>query len=172
MAKGRPKPPTVEEIIQKAVAAQRIASERQAQDTFKATEKRLYAYPIIRLKIADDHERIEEIQQYGAPGKSKSVVRFQKSGIRLTPEEIAEAQILDITAQIASNEHEIETIDKALQIIAGDTYADVVKYKYFEGKSDEEIAEKIHCDPRTVRRNKSRLVGRLAVFLYGVAAVI
>jgi RNA polymerase sigma factor (sigma-70 family) len=91
--------------------------------------------------------------------------------VRLTPEEISEGLIQDITAQIAECEQEIETIDKALDIIAGDDYANVIKYKYFEGKNDEKIAEIISCDPSTVRRNKSRLVGRLAVFLYGVAAV-
>ena len=171
MSKGRPKNPTVEEIIHRAVHAQRVASERQPKDIFKATEKRLYAYPVIKLKIEDDRERIEEIEQHGAPGKSKSVVRFQKSGIRLSPAEIAEVLITDINAQIASSEYEIDTIDKAINIIAGDQYADVITFKYFDGKTDEEIAKLIPCDPSTVRRNKSRLVGRIAVFLYGVAAV-
>ena len=37
--------------------------------------------------------------------------------------------------------------------------------------NDEEIAEKIHCDPTTVWRNRKRLIQRLAVRLYGVDAV-
>ena len=171
MAKSKQQRPTVEEIIYRAVAAQRIASERQPQDAFKATEKRLYAYPVIKLKIEDDLDRISEIKLHGAPGKSKSVVKYQRTGIRLTPEEIADALVQDINAQIAGGEQEVERINKALSIIAGDPYAGVVNMKYFEGKNDDEIAEALHCDPRTVRRNKSRLVGRLAVFLYGVTAV-
>ena len=163
---------TVEEIIYEAVMATRLASEREAKDTFKLTEKRLYAYPLIKLKIQDDKERIEELIKYGAPGKSKSIIKYQRSGARLTPEEIAEALIQDVTADIAANEHEIETIEKALDVITSDIYSDIIKYKYFEGKNDEEIGELIHCDPRTVRRNKSRLVGRLSVFLYGVSAVM
>ena len=171
MAKGK-KQPTIEDIINRAVQAQRVASDRQAKDAFKATERRLYAYPVIKLKIEDDRERIEEIEIHGAPGKSKSVVRFQRSGVRLSSEEIAEALISDIYVNIANNEHEIETIDKALAVIAGDQYADIVTYKYFDGKTDDEIADLIPCDPSTVRRNKSRLVGRLSVFLYGAAAVL
>jgi RNA polymerase sigma factor (sigma-70 family) len=92
--------------------------------------------------------------------------------MRLTPDEIAEALVQDITAEIAGSESELETIDKALEIIKGDQYSDIVKHKYFEGKSDDEIAAAVSCDPRTVRRQKNRLVGRLAVFLYGVATVV
>lgn len=163
---------TVEEIIYKAVAAQRIASERQPLDAFKATEKRLYAYPVIKLKIADDLERIEEICAYGTPSKSKSITKYQRVGVRIGADDIADALIININADIAGNEFEIETIEKALSIIADDLYADIIKYKYFEGKNDEDIAEQMTCAPSTVRRNKSRLVGRLAVFLYGAAAVI
>ena len=43
--------------------------------------------------------------------------------------------------------------------------------QYFDGKNDAEIAKLMTCDPSTVRRNKSRVISRLAVFLYGVTAV-
>lgn len=159
------------ELISQAVMATRIAVIRETKDIFKSTERRLYAYPVIKLKIQDDGERIEEIREHGAPGKSKSILKYQRSGARLTPEEISDALIQDITAEIAANEHEIETIDKALDIISGDSYAEIIKYKYFEGKSDDEISESMSCDPSTVRRNKSRLVGKISVFLYGVSAI-
>ena len=162
---------TVKEIIYDTVMATRRFAEREAKDAFKMTEKRLYAYPVIKLKIEDDRERIDEISEHGAPGKSKSILKYRRMGIRLTQDEIAEALINDINAEIAENEHEIETIDKAVDIIAGDTYGDIIRYKYFESKSDEQISEILNCDPSTVRRNKSRLVGRLSVFLYGAAAV-
>jgi len=167
----KPKRLTVEDIIHKAIAAQRIASEQQAHDAFRMTEKRLYAYPVIKLKIAADRDLIEDMQQNGAPGSSKSVIRYQKPGIRLTPDEIAEAIIDDMLANIARNEHELEVIEKALEIIKDDPYENIVKYKYFENKNDDEIAELMVCDASTIRRNKSRLVARLAVFLYGVEAV-
>ena len=35
----------------------------------------------------------------------------------------------------------------------------------------DEIADLMHCAPRTVRAHKSRLVGRLSVFLYGAGAL-
>jgi DNA-directed RNA polymerase specialized sigma24 family protein len=163
---------TVEEIIQKTVIAQRVASERQGRDVFKATEKRLYAYPVIKEKIRNDKERLEEIKTSGAPAGRKDIIRYMRSGQRLSPEDIQEALIIDLSAEIARNEHEIETIEKALSFIECDSYSPVVKYKYFDCKNDEEIADLLHCDITTAWRNKNRLVKRLSVFLYGSEAVL
>ena len=161
----------INEAVRAGLDAGRIQASGAVKDAFRATEKRLYAYPVIKLKIKDDTERIEEILRLGAPGHSKSIIKFQRTGVRLEPEEIAEALVSDIKAHISHNEQEIETINKALEIIAGDPYERIVNYKYFEEKNDEEIAVLVNCDPRTVRRNKSRLVRRLSIFLYGVTAV-
>ena len=54
----------VENIIKRAVEAGRISAERSARDAFKATEKRLYALPVLRVKIRDDKERLAEIREY------------------------------------------------------------------------------------------------------------
>lgn len=159
--------PSVEEIIQKTVFATRLAAERETKDTFKATEARLYAYPILKLRIKDKQEELVEIQNIGVRKKSKSIVRYQKSGVRLSEEEITEAIVKDIEAQIAGDEKECETIEKAVSLLGGDPYQDLIKYKYFQSKRDDEIGEILHCDARTVRNHKSRLVNRISVFLYG-----
>ena len=57
------------------------------------------------------------------------------------------------------------------RLVADDEYYPIIRMKYFEGKTDEEIAPEIPCDPSTVRRNKSRLIRRIAVKLYGAQAV-
>ena len=171
MAQGKQKKPTVDEVISKAVIATRLSCAREPKDVFKATEKRLYAYPVLQAKIKDDEEMLEEIEQYGLRGRSKSITRFIKSGIRLEPDEIKEAVMLDLRATIDGDKYEISRIDKAIEQIADDEYREIVRYKYFEQKTDEEIADLMHCAPRTVRSHKSRLVGRLSVFLYGAAAL-
>ena len=40
--------------------------------------------------------------------------------------------------------------------------------KYFRGMREADIAEKLLCDPATIRRNRARLIKRLALRLYGV----
>lgn len=168
---NKTKKPTVEEIINKTVLATRLSCARETKDAFKATEKRLYAYPLLLAKIQDDREMIEEIEQHGLHERSHSITRFIRSGTRLDPEEIKDGVIMDLRAQIENDLHETTRIEKALKQIADDEYHEIIKYKYFEQKSDEEIADLIHCAPRTVRAHKSALVGRLSVILYGAGAL-
>ena len=171
MSNAKNKKPTVEEIINKTVLATRLSCARETKAAFKATEKRLYAYPLLLAKIQDDKELIAEIEMYGLRERSHSITRFIRSGTRLDPEEIKAGVLMDLRAQIANDTHETMRIEKALEKIADDEYHDIIKYKYFEQKSDEEIADLIHCAPRTVRTHKSALVGRLSVILYGAGAL-
>ncbi len=131
MAKGNPKRPTVDEVISRAVIATRLSCAREPKDVFKATEKRLYAYPVLMAKIQDDEELLEEVQQYGIHQKSHSITRFIRSGTRLDQEDIKQAVIIDLEAAIAADRHEIERIDKALGQIADDGYRELIRYKYF-----------------------------------------
>ncbi len=175
MPAKKQKKPTVEEYIDmavaKAVLAERMANEQRPKDIFKTTEKRLYAYPIIKAKIQDDWETARWYAEGNIPAKSTSITRFQKSGVRLSNGEIIEALIKDIEATIAADEYEIETLDRALEIIADDTHAKVITCLYFEGKTVAETGEAVHCDRSTVFRHKARLVQRLATYLYGVEAL-
>ena len=166
---GKPKE-SVQDIIKLAVEAGRISAERTARDAFKATERRLYALPILRLKLEDDRERLDEIRQYGPRGRSKSITRFSKSGVRLSPEEILEAVVADMESTIAADEYEVEAMERALAVISADDYYQTVTGRYVEDLPDEKVAELIHCDTTTVWRNRKRLVQRLAVWLYGAEA--
>lgn len=161
----------VENIIARAVQAGKMSAERTAKDAFKATERRLYALPVLRQKIEDDRERMAELLQYGPRERSKSITRFVKTGVRLTPDEIFEAVLTDLEATIASDEFEIATMERALTTISGDEYYLTVTGRYIENLPDEEVAAKIPCDTSTVWRNRKRLVQRLAVWLYGAEAI-
>ena len=172
MAQGKQKKPTVDEVISKAVIATRLSCAREPKDVFKATEKRLYAYPVLQAKIKDDEEMLEEIMRHGVNGHGRGITRIVKNGARMEEDEIKAAVVIDLKTAIADDQHEIERIEKALEQIADDEYRDIVRYKYFEQKTDDEIAEQMHCASRTVRAHKSRLVGRLSVFLYGAAALL
>ena len=150
---GKPKEST-QDIIRQAVEA-----------------GRLYALPVLRNKRDDDKERLEELRQYGPRGRSKSITRFSKSGVRLTPEEIFEAAVIDLEATIAADEYEIEAMERALATIEKDDYYLTVTGRYIDDLPDERVAELIPCDTTTVWRNRKRLVQRLAVWLYGAEAI-
>lgn len=165
----------IDQIIQRAVqaglAAGRSQAEQTARDAYRATERRLYALPTLIKKVDDARERLEDLLSHGPHERSKDVLRFAKTGVRLSADEIVEAVARDIRAGIAADEEEIATVKKALEQIESDPYCLAVKGRYFEQISDEEIAKQIPCDPSTVRRNRGRLVRVLAVWFYGAGAV-
>lgn len=134
----------VEEIVKLAVAAGRRAAERMPADAFKATERRLYALPILREKQKCDRERLSQL-----PAAART----------------------DLEAVITTDGAEIEKLDHALAACAEDAYYQTVTGRYFEGLDDEQVAELLRCDTSTVWRNRKRLVQRIAVWLYGAAAV-
>ena len=96
---------------------------------------------------------------------------MSKSGVRLTPEEIFEAAVIDLEATIAADEYEIEAMERALATIEKDDYYLTVTGRYIDDLPDERVAELIPCDTTTVWRNRKRLVQRLAVWLYGAEAI-
>ena len=135
---------SVEKIVEMAVMARRMAAERAPADAFKATERRLYALPILREKLERDRERLPKL---------------------------AGAARADLEAVIAADASEVETLEWALVNCAGDAYYQTVAGRYLEGLDDEQIGKLSHCDASTVWRNRKRLVQRISVYLYGAFAV-
>lgn len=169
------KQPDIQTLIEQAVKAGLQAGRAQAsttpKDAFKATERRLYALPILEKKVADDKDKLHEIRTTGPHGRSKSVVRFQKSGYRVDPEEMLEAIIRDLEATIATDEHEIATVRRALEGIADDPFYPAVTGRYIDRYDDDDIADDLGCGTTQVWKQRTRLVKDLAVLLYGAIAV-
>jgi hypothetical protein len=163
--------PIIQATIDSTLQAKRLDAEKTMKDTYKATERRLYALPILKEKVEYDRGRIDSLDEHDLPDKSKSIVRFQKSGVRLAPDEIIEAVKQNLAADIAADLTEIDKMEKALEVIQNDSYYLAVKGKYLLGLSDDQIAECIPCDPSTVRRNRGRLIRKVAIWLYGTLAI-
>lgn len=168
----------IEKIIKKAVKEGLDAGlttgyaikQQEIKSYYSQAERRLYAYKSLKDGIKNFKEEIKELQREGLPEKSKSVV-FMPSGSRLSGDDLLAARILDLEYRIQSNKREIKNIENAVEMIKDDEYIDVIRYKYFDGKKDTEISEKLNCDESTVRRNKKRLVNRLVIIFYGAVAL-
>ncbi len=162
----------INEAVERAVAATRVAQADNAKSLYKQAERRLYALPHLLEKAEEDQARLEEMRESGSiQGKSKSIVRFTAGGLRTDPEEMFEAVMNNLQARMAADRQEIETVQKALKSIERDAYYLAVPARYFDGRADWEVAEELHCDDSTVRRNRARLVRVVAIRLYGAAAV-
>jgi len=137
---------------------------------YAATERRLYAIPILRERIADAREELAELETLGVEAlkeHSLSLVRILRPGIRLTPEEVHAAQLSHLRGRLAADEREVRKMQAALTCVQDDPYYRILELKYFQNEKDAQTAEKLCCDPSTVRRNRLRLVKRLALRLYG-----
>lgn len=56
----------------------------------------------------------------------------------------------------------VERIDQALAVIADDTYCDIIRMYYIDGRTREEIAEEFETSVTTVSRNKGRLISKIS----------
>jgi len=162
---------TVEEIIHKAVEAQRVANERQSRDAFKATEARLYAMPSLEKKIIRDREKLDDLRENGSPRRNMSIVRFQRPGYRVDPEELLEAIIQDLEARIAADEHEIVTVREAMEPFKEDPYYLTVIRRYMDRRDDEDIAIELNCSATQIWKQRGRIVTDISIMLYGSFAL-
>lgn len=162
----------IDQAVAKALAAGRLSVAQGQKDAYKTTERRLYALPVIRAKLEEEREELAQLtEDQELSVRSTDIIRFQRPGLRLSKEDILTARITDLECRIASKEHEIKEMERALEQVTNDYYYLTISLKYFDSTVDEEAAAILHCDPSTIRRNRSRLVRIIAVWLYGPEAI-
>lgn len=66
----------------------------------------------------------------------------------------------------------IKIIDNALKSIESDPYYSVIEMIFFEHQTREKIAEFYNVEPRTITRNKNRLVNELKTILFSDDVII
>ncbi|MDL2280337.1 hypothetical protein LJC10_00590 [Selenomonadales bacterium OttesenSCG-928-I06] len=158
--------------IREAVQAGIKAGKQEPRNIFKQTEARLRAYPILKINIKEYEKDIEDLNIEQVTRRSKDIVKFTISqGVRLSPEEIQQAKILELEMKLDRDKKEILEIESALATIHGDEYENIIYLRYFNGMYTDEIANQIHCGESTVKRNSNRLVRKMAIKLYGADAL-
>lgn len=161
----------ITEAVNAGLLAGRAQASSLAKDAFKATERRLYALPILQKKAAADTEKLAEIREHGPHGRSKSIVRFQRTGYRVDPEDMLDAIIQDLEATIAADQNEIDTVSRAMEAFKEDPYYPTVTGRYIDRYEDSDIADDLGCSGVTVWKQRTRIVKDIAVMLYGAQAV-
>jgi RNA polymerase sigma factor (sigma-70 family) len=138
------------------------------QTPFQKTEQLLYNYTNFNDAINDKYEKIEEIKSEGLPKKSKGITSWGGNQTLDTSSESekAEDKIKVIEDSIIITRKFIAIIDTALQKISDDPYFIIIRMKYFENRTREEIAEELEVDVSTITRNKNRLINTLKITLF------
>jgi len=165
---------SVDEAVKKAAEAIIKANKEfdaAQRNYFKETERLLYSLPALRLKLAQDEEDLRN-GLVSPPEKSRDVVRPSTGGYRqYDPDEREERYIEQRKASMERTKKEIARIERALETIQDDEYYEIIPLKYWDLVQPAQIAEALHCDERTYRRHKNRLVNKLKVVLFGADAL-
>ncbi|WP_462339479.1 hypothetical protein [Phascolarctobacterium succinatutens] len=153
-----------------------LNNQPKPQDFYKATEARLYAYPVLLENIKRYKLDIRDLKKEKNTEKSKDITCWGgASGIRLTPEEKQAAKIMAVEIKLERDTAEVNRINKALlRLKRMNSEEDVafIKRLYFQGLDLAGLAEFMGESLATIQRRRTRLVRQLALMLYGAEALI
>jgi RNA polymerase sigma factor (sigma-70 family) len=165
------------EIVAKAVVQaisqngnSKVVQPKQEKSAYQKTEQLLYNYPGFKRIIKERELEIEEIRKYGVPQKCGGVTEFvQKGGLPhglVLEEESVEAAVQRIERSVQGTVDAIALIDKCMSALKNDPYYKVLEMRYFDGRTQEDIAFEFGCSQVTISNNKNRLVRELSMRLF------
>lgn len=153
-----------------------LNSQPKPQDCYKATEARLYAYPVLLENIKRYKLDIRDLKKEKNTEKSKDITCWGgASGIRLTPEEKQQARIMAVEVKLARDQAEVDKIDRILDRLEASEDAeavDLIRQAYFSGIALDDIALREGVSLSTIQRRRTRLVRQLALMLYGAEVLM
>lgn len=143
---------------------------RPKKSAYQKTESLLYNYRGFKKIVQDRLREIEELRKYGVPQKSGSIVQYTPHtgtvGQLVLPEESVENAVKRVEESIVDTVRAIDLVDKSMVALKNDPYYKVLEMRYFEGRSQEDIAMVFGCSQATISNNQSRLVRELSMQLF------
>lgn len=148
----------------------------QEKSVYKKTELLLYNYMNFKRIIAERELEIEGIKKHGVPTKSPSIVEYTPRSKTVhglsTVEESVDAAIRSVEASVHDTVQVISLIDKCMETMKTDPYYCILEMRYFEGRTQEDIADHLGCSQVSVSKNKNRLIKELSIKLFPNQAVL
>lgn len=138
---------------------------------YQKTEQLLYNYRAFQRIVAERMEEIEEIKRYGVPKKAGAVVEYGGTvggtprGLVL-PEESVDCAVKRVQDSVQDTVQALALIDRCMEQLKGDPYYCILEMRYFEGRTQEDIALDLKCSQVTISKNKGRLVRELSMRLF------
>lgn len=166
----------LQEMIDRGILRAMRAGENKAMRAkpCKArVERLLYARKGLDILIASLEAELAE-DSPSCPPSSLAYTQTEDKVVHLLPSGDALGlpwKKQDTQALLLRNRRAARRIDTAIATLADDPYFALLELKYQEGLPEETIAERLSCDPSTIRRNKNRLLDRLSIIFFGVDAL-
>lgn len=143
---------------------------KKEKTAYQKTEQLLYNYNNFCKIVEERYAEIEELKNYGVPKKSAAVVEYSPKagsvhGIVLEEERV-ESIVQEKLRSIKMTVHIISLINKCMDALKSDPYYKILEMRYFEGRTQEDIALEFNCSQVTISNNKNRLVRELAMRIF------
>ena len=143
---------------------------KQEKSAYSKTETLLYNYSGFKRIVKERMLEIEEVRKFGVPQTcGAGGERVQNGNLPhgiVLPEESVEAAVLRIERSVQGTVDAIALIDKCMAALKNDPYYRVLEMRYFEGRTQEDIATFYGVSQVTISNNKSRLVRELSMRLF------
>lgn len=140
------------------------------KSAYAKTEALLYNYNGFKKIVRERMMEIEELRVHGVPQKCGAVgERVQNGGLPqgiVLPEESVDAAVRSVQESVQGTVQAIAMIDKCMVTLKSDPYYRILEMRYFEGRTQEDIALEFDCSQVTISNNKSRLVRELAMRMF------
>lgn len=137
---------------------------------YQKTEQLLYNYRNFQRIIEERKLEIAEIKLFGVPKQCGAVgERVQTSNVQtgiVLEEESVDSAVHRIQCAIQPTVQAIALIDKCMVALSNDPYYRILELRYFEGRTQEDIALEFGVSQVTISNNKNRLVRELAMRLF------
>ena len=148
-----------------------VANESKPEKSaYQKTEALLYNYRGFCRIVRDKQLEIEEIKKYGVPQRCGAMgERVQSSPVLngiVLPDDTVEQAVQKIEDSMRDTVAAISLIDKCMETLKGDQYYKILEMRYFEGRTQEDIALEFGVSQVTISNNKSRLVKELSIRLF------
>lgn len=161
-------------VLEKLRDANKIKDNNKT--AYQKTEQLLYNYNNFKKIITKRELEIDTIRRYGIPQKSTSIVPFSPKGNgangTVLEEDAVECAIRSVQSSMEDTVHVIAMIDKAMESLKNDPYYSILEMRYFEGRTQEDIAVYYGVTQVTISKNKSRLVRELSQELFPNQAIL
>lgn len=147
---------------------------KHEKTAYQKTEQLLYNYMNFKRIIKERMLEIEEIKLYGVPKDSSVQEYVQRGGLPhgiVLPEESVESAVCRIQASVKTTVQAVSMIDKGMVSLKNDPYYEVLPMIYFEGRTQEDIADQMKCSQMQISKQKTRLVRELSIRLFPNQAV-
>lgn len=146
------------------------ANSKMEKTAYQQTEQLLYNYNGFKRIVKERMQEIDDLRKYGVPGTcGAGGERVQNGGLPhgiVLPEESVESAVATVQRSVQSTVQVIALIDKCMAALKNDPYYPILEMRYFEGRTQEDIAVELNTTQKTISINKARLVKELAMRLF------